>query len=71
MPKKRSEHYVDNKLLYEEMKNYLDAVKEAEESDSEPPRIPEYIGECLLKISTRLLKDYRRTLMRTLTTRST
>ena len=54
MPKKRSEHYVDNKLLYEEMKNYLDAVKEAEESDSEPPRIPEYIGECLLKISTRL-----------------
>ena len=54
MPKKRSEHYVDNKLLYEEMKNYLDAVKEAEESDSELPRIPEYIGECLLKISTRL-----------------
>lgn len=54
MPKKRSEHYVDNKLLNEEMKKYLDAVKEAEESDSELPRIPEYIGECLLKISTRL-----------------
>ena len=54
MPKKRSEHYVGNKLLNEEMKKYLDAVKEAEESDSELPRIPEYIGECLLKISTRL-----------------
>ena len=36
------------------MVEYLNAVKEAEESDSEKPRIPEYIGECLLKISTRL-----------------
>ena len=54
MPRAKSEHYVDNKKLYEEMKNYLDAVKEAEESDGDKPRIPEYIGECLLKISTRL-----------------
>lgn len=52
--KKRSIHYVDNKLLLEEMIKYLDAVKDAEESDSEKPRIPEYIGECLLKISNRL-----------------
>jgi len=52
--KKRSAHYVDNKLLLEEMIKYLDAVKEAEESDSVKPRIPEYIGECLLKISNRL-----------------
>jgi len=29
MPRAKSEHYVDNKRLYEEMKNYLDAVKEA------------------------------------------
>ena len=54
MPRAKSEHYVDNKKLYEEMKNYLDAVKEGEESDGDKPRIPEYIGECLLKISTRL-----------------
>lgn len=54
MPRAKSEHYVDNKKLYEEMKNYLEAVKEAEESDGDKPRIPEYIGECLLKISTRL-----------------
>ena len=54
MPRAKSEHYVDNKKLYEEIKNYLDAVKEAEESEGDKPRIPEYIGECLLKISTRL-----------------
>ena len=54
MPRARSEHYVDNKKLHEEMVKYLDAVKEAEESDSDKPKIPEYIGECLLKISTRL-----------------
>ena len=54
MPRAKSIHYVDNKKLYAEMVIYLDAVKEAEESDSGRPRVPEYIGECLLKISTRL-----------------
>lgn len=53
MPAK-SEHYVDNKRLFQEMCDYLDACKKAEESDDNKPRIPEYIGECLLKISTRL-----------------
>jgi hypothetical protein len=54
MPRAKSEHYVDNKKLFAEMKQYLDGVKEAEESGADKPRIPEYIGECLLKISTRL-----------------
>ena len=54
MPRAKSEHYVDNKKLYAEMVEYLSAVKEAEESGDDKPRIPEYIGECLLKISTRL-----------------
>jgi len=54
MPRAKSEHYVDNKKLFAEMKQYLDGVKEAEESGGDKPRIPEYIGECLLKISTRL-----------------
>ena len=57
MPRAKSEHYVDNKRLYAEMVEYLEGVKEAEESDSTPPRIPEYIGECLLKISTRFLPN--------------
>tara|TARA_R100000231_G_scaffold92621_1_gene69633 strand:- start:139 stop:723 length:585 start_codon:yes stop_codon:yes gene_type:complete len=51
---KKSEHYVDNKKLYAEMVEYLNSVKEAEESGADKPRIPEYIGECLLKISNRL-----------------
>ena len=54
MPRAKSEHYVDNKKLYAEMVEYLGSVKEAEESGDDKPRIPEYIGECLLKISTRL-----------------
>ena len=54
MPRAKSEHYVDNKRLYAEMVEYLGSVKEAEESGDDKPRIPEYIGECLLKISTRL-----------------
>ena len=54
MPRAKSEHYVDNKKLYAEMVEYLNSVKEAEESGDDKPRIPEYIGECLLKISTRL-----------------
>ena len=52
--KAKPEHYVDNKKLYAEMQVYLNAVKEAEEAGDEKPRIPEYIGECLLKISNRL-----------------
>lgn len=52
--KVKPEHYVDNKKLYVEMCAYLDLVKEAEEADEQKPRIPEYIGECLLKISSRL-----------------
>lgn len=52
--KVKPEHYVDNKKLYTEMCAYLDSVNEAEEAGDPKPRIPEYIGECLLKISSRL-----------------
>jgi hypothetical protein len=52
--KAKPEHYVDNKKLFVEMCAYLDRVKAAEEADDPKPRITEYIGECLLKISTRL-----------------
>ena len=52
--KVKPEHYVDNKKLFVEMCAYLELVKEAAEADDPRPRIPEYIGECLLKISSRL-----------------
>lgn len=48
------QHYVNNKQLHAEMCAYLEALKESQDSDTTPPRIPEYIGECLLKISQRL-----------------
>ena len=52
--KAKPEHYVDNKKLYAEMCDYLEKVRTAEEADDPKPRISENIGECLLKISTRL-----------------
>lgn len=44
-------HYVDNKKLFEELVKHRAAV--AQQPDN-PPAIPEYIGECLLMIATRL-----------------
>jgi len=47
-------HYVDNKTLYKVMTEFKEAVKDNEESGDEPPRIPDYVGACLLKIANRL-----------------
>lgn len=47
-------HYVNNAEFYEAIKLFSESVKEAGESGEEPPRVPEYIGECILKIATHL-----------------
>lgn len=47
-------HYVNNAEFYEAIKAYSESVKEAAESGEDPPRVPEYIGECILKIATHL-----------------
>jgi|TARA_R110000744_G_scaffold128804_1_gene236069 hypothetical protein len=47
-------HYVDNKTLYKVMVEYKDNVNEAEAVDDPRPRIPDYVGSCLLKIANRL-----------------
>jgi hypothetical protein len=51
---KPKRHYVNNKELFAAMvvfKNDVDACKEA----GKPlPRIPNYVGECIMKISTHL-----------------
>lgn len=44
-------HYVDNKKLFAELVKYK--AKVARQTRTKPA-IPEYIGECLLKIATRL-----------------
>ena len=52
--KKTKRNYISNPDFLEAVKNYKKLCLEAEDSGDEAPRIPNYIGECLYKISTRL-----------------
>jgi hypothetical protein len=54
MPKKKSEHYVNNKELLEALIVYRAKVAHAKENDLPKPRITNYLGECFLKIATHL-----------------
>jgi len=47
-------HYVNNAQMLESIKKYKADLKEARATGQEEPRIPEYLGECVLKIATRL-----------------
>lgn len=47
-------NYVNNAQFLEAMIAYKKAVAEAENSGEDPPRIPNYIGECLYQIANRL-----------------
>lgn len=49
-----SNHYVDNKKLYEEMIKYKKTYNEAIEADEIPPQVNDYIGECMWLIANRL-----------------
>jgi len=52
--KKKPEHYVNNKEFTAAITAHNIAVKEAVKAGKEPPRVTEYIGECIYKIATRL-----------------
>ena len=54
MPRKKSEHYVNNKELLEALIVYREKVAIAEEKDLPKPRITNYLGSCFLKIATHL-----------------
>lgn len=59
MPRRSKEqqaksHYVDNKEFFKAMVEYLEQVKTAESKGLERPRIPDYIGDCFMKIATHL-----------------
>ena len=54
MPKKKSEHYVNNKELLQALIVYREKVTHAKENDLPKPRITNYLGECFLKIATHL-----------------
>lgn len=47
-------HYVNNAEMLESIKSYKAKLKDARDNSTEEPRIPEYLGECVLKIATRL-----------------
>ena len=54
MPRKKSEHYVNNKELLEALIVYRSKVAYAKENDLPKPRITNYLGSCFLKIATHL-----------------
>ena len=54
MPRKRSDHYVNNKELLEAMIVYRSKCAIAKEKGIDPPAISNYLCECFLKIATHL-----------------
>jgi len=52
MSSKKSNHYVDNKKLLGAMIEYKKSIADSVEELS--PRIPSYVGECIMKIATHL-----------------
>ena len=47
-------HYVDNKKLYEFMVKYIAEYNLAKQNTTKLPKIPNYVGECILKIAKKL-----------------
>jgi len=47
-------HYVNNAQMLEFIKDYREKLLTARANSTETPRIPEYLGECILKIATGL-----------------
>ena len=54
MRKRKSVHYIDNTVFYTAIKEHKEKVIAAQENESTPPRVTEYIGECFMKIAKNL-----------------
>ena len=52
--KKKAEHYVDNKLFLEAMKEYRKSCNKAKREKRNKPPVTDYIGSCFLKIANHL-----------------
>ena len=50
-------HYVNNKELYTVMQEYISKVREAEDSGSTLPRVPDHVGRALVQIANRLVNN--------------
>ena len=51
---KKKEHYVNNKDFLEALVVYKKQVNQSKEQGTAKPKVPNYIGECFLKIATHL-----------------
>lgn len=51
---KKTDHYIDNKRFFEEMKAWKTLVKAAEKEGKPHPPVTSYIGECFMAIADRL-----------------
>jgi DNA-directed RNA polymerase specialized sigma24 family protein len=49
-----AKHYVNNKTLYENMVKYIEQLNYSKSQNKPKPRVPEYVGECIYLICTRL-----------------
>ena len=54
MARRAKRNYVNNRDFFEALVAYQKLCKEAEDSDEEKPRLPNYIGDCIWQIATRL-----------------
>lgn len=54
MTRKPKRNYVNNPEFLQAIMKYKKACQEAEDCGDDPPQVPNYIGECIYQISTRL-----------------
>jgi hypothetical protein len=54
MTEKKPKHYINNADFLAALVEYRKSCDEAKKNDKEDPRIPNYIGECFLKIAEHL-----------------
>lgn len=54
MTTKTQKHYVDNKKFYTALLHHKKEIEDARRNNKPEPPIPNYVGECLYKIATRL-----------------
>jgi hypothetical protein len=51
---RKKQHYVDNEKFLEVMGDYREKFLKAKDDETERPMLPDYAGECFLKIAERL-----------------
>ena len=52
--KDTTRHYIDNSVFLTEITAYRNTIQDAIKNNTEKPQVPEYIGECFIKIANQL-----------------